>query len=196
MERLTKSGVVSQRDINKLLELSNENQFGANNAYYKLKHYEDLEEQGKLIKLPCKIGDPVYKIVTQRDSFDDQEYEVVTSVNFTYDKIPQIGHTVFLTCEEAEERLKKRNWKMIEAKIVNKIVSNNKEFEIGDDVYFKLQRNGKLYHINGKIVSIYDDGFCINNVRLDDMRMSDALFVKFGEVQDGAIQEGAINWFD
>ena len=116
MERLTKSGVVSQRDINKLLELSNENQFGANNAYYKLKHYEDLEEQGKLIKLPCKIGDPVYKIVTQRDYFDDQGYEVVTSVNFTYDKIPEIGKTVFLTCEEAEEKLN-RAFEMVERKI-------------------------------------------------------------------------------
>ena len=47
MERLTKSGVVSQRDINKLLELSNENQFGANNAYYKLKHYEEYKVQLK-----------------------------------------------------------------------------------------------------------------------------------------------------
>ena len=26
----------------------------------KLKDYEDLEEQGKLIKLPCKVGDTVY----------------------------------------------------------------------------------------------------------------------------------------
>ena len=187
MERLTKSGVVSQRDINKLLELSNENQFGTNNAYYKLKHYEDLEEQGKLIKLPCKIGDPVYKIVTQRDSFDDQEYEVVTSVNFTYDRIPEIGKTVFLTCEEAEEKLKKRNWKMIEAKIVKKIVSNNKEFKIRDVVGFKLQRNDKIYDITGEISGIDDDGFCINHIRLDGMSMSNALFVKFAEVQDGAM---------
>ena len=41
MDRLTKSGVISQKDINKLLEPSNENQFGMNNAYYKLKEYED-----------------------------------------------------------------------------------------------------------------------------------------------------------
>lgn len=26
----------------------------------KLKQYEDLEEQGRLIKLPCKVGDTVY----------------------------------------------------------------------------------------------------------------------------------------
>ena len=29
-------------------------------ALERLAHYEDLEEQGKLIKLPCKIGDTVY----------------------------------------------------------------------------------------------------------------------------------------
>ena len=29
-------------------------------ALYKLQHYEDLEEQGRLIELPCKIGDTVY----------------------------------------------------------------------------------------------------------------------------------------
>ena len=74
---------------------------------------------------------------------------------------------------------------MIEAKIIRKIVSNNKEFEIGDDVYFKLQRNGTIYHMTGKISGIDDDGFCINHIRLDGMCMSDALFVKFTEVQDG-----------
>ena len=51
-ERLTVSGATSQRDIDKLLELSNENQFGRNEAYYKLQHYEDLEEQGRMVILP------------------------------------------------------------------------------------------------------------------------------------------------
>ena len=31
--------------------------------YDKLKHYEDLEEAGRLIELPCKVGDTVYSIV-------------------------------------------------------------------------------------------------------------------------------------
>ena len=61
-ERLTVSGATSQRDIDKLLELSNENQFGRNEAYYKLQHYEDLEEQGRLITLPCAVDEmPKYK---------------------------------------------------------------------------------------------------------------------------------------
>ena len=28
----------------------------------KLAHYEDLEEQGRLIELPCKIGEKVYEV--------------------------------------------------------------------------------------------------------------------------------------
>lgn len=28
----------------------------------KLKEYEDLEEQGRLVKLPCKVGDTVWKV--------------------------------------------------------------------------------------------------------------------------------------
>lgn len=51
-ERLTVSGATTQRDIDRLLEVSNCNQFGRNGAYYKLQHYEDLEEQGRLIALP------------------------------------------------------------------------------------------------------------------------------------------------
>ena len=51
-ERLTVSGATTQRDIDKLLELSNDNQFGRNEAYYKLQRYEDLEEQGRLVILP------------------------------------------------------------------------------------------------------------------------------------------------
>lgn len=31
----------------------------------KLKEYEDLEEQGRLLKLPCKIGDDVYYVPSE-----------------------------------------------------------------------------------------------------------------------------------
>lgn len=32
------------------------------NVFNRLCNYEDLEEQGLLLKLPCKIGDDVYQI--------------------------------------------------------------------------------------------------------------------------------------
>lgn len=49
-ERLTKQGAVTQKDIDKLLELSDENRFRRNEAYFKLQYYEDLEESKKAIE--------------------------------------------------------------------------------------------------------------------------------------------------
>ena len=51
INRLTKRGAISQKDINKLLEFSIDSQFGPNAAYYKLKEYEDLEEEGLLLRV-------------------------------------------------------------------------------------------------------------------------------------------------
>ena len=49
--------------------------------YEKLKHYEDLEEQGRLIELPCKVGDTVYYL-------DDGEiyYDKVSSIEISKEK--------------------------------------------------------------------------------------------------------------
>ena len=120
MERLTVRGsVVSQRDINKLLEPSDENQFGANNAYYKLKYYEDLEEQGRLIELPCKVGDMVYVISEEKCKYwltapcwncegtCSKEacytpYQTINEYPFTLYMFDAFGKTVFLSREEAE----------------------------------------------------------------------------------------------
>lgn len=52
-ERLTVKGAVCQKDIDCLMELSNENQFGRNDAYYKLQEYEDLEEQLESVYGEC-----------------------------------------------------------------------------------------------------------------------------------------------
>ena len=98
------------------------------NLATKLKDYEDLEEQGRLIKLPCKVGDTVY--VNGVLGYGEAErYKVIrvdyhstlgtgknefyieallctdpdSSIAF-YDK--QFGKTVFLTKSEAEQKLK------------------------------------------------------------------------------------------
>ena len=83
----------------------------------KLGKYEDLEEQDRLIKLPCKIGTEVYDITC----WDDIEEKVVvkgkayyrtvhkhkiTKLPFTYSDIDDFGKTVFLTKSEAEQKLK------------------------------------------------------------------------------------------
>ena len=54
-------------------------------ALEKLATYEDLEEQGLLVRLPCKLGDTVWVVTSPINVFDydkydgDAEYEVYES---------------------------------------------------------------------------------------------------------------------
>ena len=80
-------------------------------ATKKLGELEDAAEEGRLVVLPCKIGDLVYKIIYQRDNFDDRPYRIVTEVRFRLDMIDDIGKTIFLTREEAEKALKEMEGK-------------------------------------------------------------------------------------
>lgn len=93
------------------------------NALEELKEYEELEEQGLLLKLPCKIGDIVYSIT--RDFIS--EYKICSFEKYQegfffnwgcekgiYNNIRgfthfEIGRTVFLTKEAAEKVLMERN---------------------------------------------------------------------------------------
>ena len=87
-------------------------------ANQKLKDYENLEEQGRLVKLPCKVGDTVYSIANDGKIFPVKATREVRIVNgvlhiicescrysdlVSYD---DIGKTVFLTKSEAEQKLK------------------------------------------------------------------------------------------
>lgn len=83
----------------------------------KLAYYEDLEEQGRLIKLPCKVGDIVYIAETvlveamciriQLDGdrngiwINAKEYPCDRRISFK-----AFGKTVFLTESAAEAKLK------------------------------------------------------------------------------------------
>lgn len=85
----------------------------------KLATYEDLEEQGLLVRLPCKVGDIMFRInkgaknpvieltVTQID---------ITTRSYNLEVIDRdcgelmcfkndIGKTIFLTREDAEKKL-------------------------------------------------------------------------------------------
>ena len=82
----------------------------------KLGKYEDLEEQGRLIKLPCKVGDTLYRLVPNlyREYVEIKIAQFVinkTGIYFITDKgvswsVDKIGKTVFLTKSEAEQKLK------------------------------------------------------------------------------------------
>lgn len=89
-------------------------------AVDKWEEYKQLEEQGRLIKLPCKVGDTVY--VPTRDFISELRIAHITiSKNNTFFhwmlnagiypnldgfSVDKIGKTVFLTKAEAGARLK------------------------------------------------------------------------------------------
>lgn len=76
-------------------------------AMRKLARYEDLEEEGRLVKLPCAEGDIVWTIVRQRDSFDDRKYWLATQTRFKLEYFPLLGTRIFLTQEEAERQIER-----------------------------------------------------------------------------------------
>lgn len=58
------------------------------------------DSAGRLVVLPCKVGDTVYIL---RRTFDGAD--VVGETELWWTDIPQLGKTVFLTREEAEKAL-------------------------------------------------------------------------------------------
>ena len=97
----------------------------------KLKEYEDLEEQGLLLRLPCKVGDTIYEIsegfiepctvevIFLADYTDkDGNHTYMAEIHYDREDCPyvsteiyftDIGKTVFLTRAEAEKALRKMN---------------------------------------------------------------------------------------
>ncbi len=89
------------REIDGTVELLQE-------AAEKLKEYEDLEEQGLLLKLPCKAGDTVYTL----NLLPDGETTIAQLETDTFFMVlcvmdGRFGKTVFLTQAEAKEALKR-----------------------------------------------------------------------------------------
>lgn len=142
-------------------------------VYRKLKEYEDLEEQGRLIKLPCKVGDTVYAI-----GFNNNKpiiYEsVVLSILITEKeiafnvKVDEFGinsklkqsmfdKTVFLTKSEAEAKLKELRGGGVAPKMDTKVA--NKENVIS---FLKKRFPNKIQMFNTRnfvgdhMITIYD----------------------------------------
>ena len=76
----------------------------------KLGEYEDLEEDGRLIRLPCKVGDIVYRVVWKKYDVDgygmqwEEDWGIV-SERFRIYMLESIGKDIFLSMEEAENCL-------------------------------------------------------------------------------------------
>lgn len=73
--------------------------------YYRLRELEDKIEAGKLVELPCKVGDTVYQTDGIRAYSSIVKNIVFDTVGLAFDKTA-IGKSVFLTREAAEARLK------------------------------------------------------------------------------------------
>lgn len=97
----------------------------------KLARYEDLEEQGRLLKLPCKVGDTVYCVYHRytKCSEYEQEFEEYScqgcehlecdshkehyiqpqkaySLDWIVTNLKRFDTSIFLTKSEAEAKLK------------------------------------------------------------------------------------------
>lgn len=92
-------------------------------ALEKLAHYEDLEEQGRLIELPCAVGDTVWEIDEYAEGFKARPMTVLSiklkeNKGFVYTAysdehdnfvrgygFDDFGEILFLSKEEAERKL-------------------------------------------------------------------------------------------
>ena len=92
----------------------------------KLAHYEDMEEQGRLITLPCKVGYIIYQTCyecvctighkflhsTCRSPIECRKCSAVKverwirETTFSLDMLDRIGKDFFITREEAEAALR------------------------------------------------------------------------------------------
>ena len=80
--------------------------------YEKLREYEDLEEQGLLLKLPCKVGDTFWELNTTHEVpiIYPRKAHTLQHCNYVADGL---GVRAFLSQEEAEAalaRLEKQGW--------------------------------------------------------------------------------------
>ena len=67
----------------------------------KLATYEDLEEQGLFVRLPCKLGTEVYYIL----GIPNKMPCTIDKCVFKLSDVHKIGESLFLTREEAEKKL-------------------------------------------------------------------------------------------
>ncbi len=81
----------------------------------RLAEYEDLEEQNRLLKLPCAVGDTVY---TLNPLLNGKTVIGETTADAFFCALVMLegrfGKTVFLTREEAEAALKEfKRWRKV-----------------------------------------------------------------------------------
>ena len=112
MERLTEyhCGVAVIKDKKKLKD-----------AMQKLANYEDLEEQGLLLRLPCKVGDDIWfcareVLQCKVKNINLSKHGILITIEYNGENellnlwstvvcVSDLGETAFLTKAEAEKKL-------------------------------------------------------------------------------------------
>lgn len=83
-------------------------------ALQRLKAYEDAEEQGLLVRFPCKVGQTVWIIAKGLSLYKSglhsyvAEHIATEQDVFDWVRRKEVGKTVFLTKEAAEQALRER----------------------------------------------------------------------------------------
>lgn len=125
-EMMDNLGIDPFADVRGLIAIFYRNMWAMAELREKLKRYEDAEEQGLILRLPCKVGDKIFldfagfgKDIDEftvkdfhLDCFEDGEtilfcdYESNDSTLSGQIDVMEFGKSVFLTRDEAEAKLK------------------------------------------------------------------------------------------
>ena len=70
----------------------------------RMKELAEADKDGRLVVLPCKVGDTVYRIFNPLSCEPVISAHTLMSVDYIVRWIDKFGKTVFLTREEAEQR--------------------------------------------------------------------------------------------
>ena len=117
MERLTQKAPDSEmvwfKDKERLFEPCEMSAHQSRLAIAKLAAYEQDEDQGLLLRLPCKVGSNIYRITDDRVDVAecreirvaDEEMYIESVTLCDWISFDEIGKTIFLTEAEAEAKL-------------------------------------------------------------------------------------------
>lgn len=75
-------------------------------GYTRLRELAEADKDGRLVVLPCKVGTATYYIHYPIAVYPDESEPEIKRGIFTLCDLDRVGHSVFLTREEAEKALK------------------------------------------------------------------------------------------
>ena len=170
----------------------------------RLAEYEDAEEQGLLVRLPVKVGDTVYvlykNIVTEKQVYDVQYRGGITYQNGQrwYVNIgglayyeTDFGKTVFLTQEEAEQKLKEKEMGIRPSysnystkKIIERLAEYEDLEEKGLLLRLPCKVGDTVYHVvQGRIIEVSNVDLFFLLLSVAENRFNNSVFLTQEEAE-------------